>query len=119
KYMLVLPDQQRVTEGGNDRIIDIPRNNITTVNLVDAWNNPAEFENAFYTAPFRDVLLPAGSAAPRGRRQRAAFTHIFKIKAPLLKKQEVVCLAGSGESLKYWSTDHPLLLSLEGNWWTI
>ncbi|HEX7846276.1 MAG TPA: 4-alpha-glucanotransferase, partial [Chitinophagaceae bacterium] len=44
-------------------------------------------------------------------------THVLKVKAPLLQKNEAICLLGSGDTLGEWSTEKPLLLSREENWW--
>src|SRR5206468_3967730 len=44
-------------------------------------------------------------------------THIFKIKAPLLQKNEVVCLSGASKAFNYWSTEKLCLMSKQGNWW--
>lgn len=45
------------------------------------------------------------------------FTHLFKVKAPLLNKSEIVCLLGSGDTMGDWTTEKPLLLSKEEDWW--
>ena len=46
------------------------------------------------------------------------FTHIFKVKAPLLKNNECVCIGGSGKEMGEWQMIKPVLLNKEGNWWT-
>jgi len=47
------------------------------------------------------------------------YTHLFKVKMPMLKKNEVICLIGNCNVLGNWSTIKPKLLSqTEGNWWT-
>jgi 4-alpha-glucanotransferase len=45
------------------------------------------------------------------------FTHIFRVKAPLLKKNEVVCLTGSGSALGNWNKAGALMMAKDGNWW--
>ncbi len=47
------------------------------------------------------------------------YTHIFRIKAPLLKKHQSVCIAGSGERLGNWSEKKPILLNKKGDWWMV
>jgi 4-alpha-glucanotransferase len=83
--------------------------------MIDSWNSAGEYPNVFYTAPFQNVFFkdrkhikfkPAGS-----------FTHIFKIKAPLLKENEAVCLLGSTPELNNWKTEEPVLLQKSGDWW--
>jgi hypothetical protein len=46
-------------------------------------------------------------------------THIFKVKAPLLHKNEVLCLTGIGKALNDWSIEKPLLMNREDNWWIL
>jgi 4-alpha-glucanotransferase len=46
-------------------------------------------------------------------------THIFKVKAPLLQKNEVLCLTGTANALNNWSTGKPLLMNKEGHWWIL
>jgi len=43
---------------------------------------------------------------------------VFRIKAPLLEEDEVVCLLGNGTDLHDWNQQDPLLLVPEGAWWT-
>ena len=76
---------------------------------IDSWNYAGYFENTFYTEPFAKVLLKnTGSVVTqdsvRGR------THLLKVKAPLLKQGETLCVLGSCDSLGNWNTDKPVLL---------
>ncbi len=118
KYILRINGHADIQEGGNDRVIDISKKGLHTIRVCDIWNNPAEYENVFYTAPFKNVLLKENITAVKKKSPRF-FTHIFKIKAPLLKKHEAVCIAGSGVALQEWSIVEPLLLSRDDNWWSI
>ena len=119
RYILRENDGNEIVEWGNDRIIDFKK---TTANkeivLVDTWNHAGEVENAFYTKPFQEVLLKTNTATAKPRAVKA-FTHEFKVKAPLLKAAEVLCIAGTGNTLGEWKTDKPILLSKSGNWWTV
>ena len=56
-YLLHSEDTGVIEEWGNDRTIDISREGIEEFQVIDTWNHSGEFENAFYTAPFRQVLL--------------------------------------------------------------
>ena len=64
--------------------------------IADSWNHAGYFNNAFYTEPFQNVLLKNNLTEVKIK-QPKNFTHIFKIKAPLLKKGETVCLLGSAK----------------------
>ena len=77
--------------------------------MVDAWNRAGFFENAFYTEPFKRVLLAENftetkTVAPQNP------THTFRVKSPLLAKGQTVCLLGEGPVLGHWNTQSPVLL---------
>ena len=44
------------------------------------------------------------------------FTHEFRVKAPLLQPGEIICMCGSTENLKSWSTTDPVLFTPKNNW---
>jgi 4-alpha-glucanotransferase len=116
-YFLKNADNSIVMEWGDDRIIDISKSGIEEIQLIDTWNHAGEFENAFFTAPFQQTLLKHARKGIKPKEIKP-YTHVFKVKAPLLKKDEILCICGSGKALKDWDTDSPVLMSLEGNWWT-
>lgn len=115
-YILKNEDGSLVAEWGNDRMIDLPAPGLQEIQLIDTWNHAGEYENAFFTAPFQQTLLKhhQGNSRPKSRK---SFTHIFKVKAPLLKKDEKLCLLGSGNALGDWDTGSPPLMEVQGNWW--
>ena len=114
-YVLKGEDGALTEEWGNDKIIGCPGGDIDEVQVIDVWNYAGEFENVFFTSPFHEVLLPRH--AGKRRRARGPFTHLFKVKAPLLQKDEVVGLLGNGTALQDWNEEEPLLLEPEDNWW--
>ena len=115
-YQITMEDGSVIKEWGNDRIIDAPAKPMAAIQLVDTWNHAGEFENAFFTAPFQEILLPASPRNHAGKSPKT-FSHLFKVKAPLTGAQEVVCLAGSGPGLREWSAENPVIMKREGNWW--
>ncbi|HTQ26731.1 MAG TPA: 4-alpha-glucanotransferase, partial [Puia sp.] len=115
-YILQNKDGSQVPEWGDDRRVDLEKEDINEIQLIDTWNHAGEYENAFFTSPFQETLLKHHKSLHRGKAGKS-YTHIFKVKAPLLKKEEVVCISGSGNALGEWETNSPLLLSPEGNWW--
>lgn len=118
KYILRNKDGEIIPEFGKDRLIEVPDHGVKEVQIVDTWNHAGEYENVFYSAPFENILLkrpPSKSTA----RSKQKITHIFKVKAPLLKNNECVCIGGSGKELGQWHMVKPVLLSKEENWWTI
>ncbi len=116
-YLLKYEDGSLIAEWGNDRIIDAIAPGTEEIQIMDTWNHAGEYENVFFTAPFQQTLLKHKHSASRAKPPRT-FTHVFKVKAPLLKKEERLCLLGSGQALGDWNTEKPLLMDLQGSWWT-
>jgi len=114
-YILKNEDGSITEEWGDDRIVEVPAAGIEEIQTIDTWNYAGEFENAFLTAPFKEVLLP--HAIKKISKTRGAVSHIFKVKAPLLKKDESLCLSGNSRALGDWGVNEPFLMTLEGNWW--
>lgn len=119
EYRYLLREEgKEVVEWGNDRIIDFKKAGAKEeITLVDTWNHAGEIENAFFTQPFQEVLLPP-PAKSRVKPIRY-FTHEFRVKAPMLAENEVICISGTGKTLGDWDTDAPVLLHRQGNWWTV
>ena len=115
KYILTYADGYKVVEWGNDKEIDTSKTGIEEIQLVDRWNYAGDFENAFFTAPFQQTLLQENETKLKTKSPKI-FTHIFKVKAPLLKKNEVICVTGGSPALGDWNADEAVLLAKDGNW---
>jgi 4-alpha-glucanotransferase len=115
KYLLKNKEGELISEWGDDRVMDISTKELEEVELIDTWNHAGEYENSFFTTPFKDVLLKHPKSKTKAPKN---FTHVFKVKAPLLKKHEVVCLLGNRDSLNNWNESSPVLLTKQGNWWS-
>lgn len=116
KYIFYDEYGQQIIEWGDDREIDVMKLAVKELMLVDTWNHAGEYENVFYTQPFREVLLPAHKTGKSKAYKNVS--HVFKVKAPLLQPDEVLCLLGNCKTLGQWDTAQPILMQLEGNWWT-
>lgn len=121
KYLMKDENGEWIREWGRDRFVEDVKKEVQEVQLADTWNHAGEYENAFFTAPFNKVLLKR-NAPKTGKSQDKDPSHLFKVKAPLLQKNEAVCLLGSGDKLADWATDKPVLLKKEngdspGDWW--
>ncbi|MBC7872773.1 MAG: 4-alpha-glucanotransferase [Ferruginibacter sp.] len=116
KYILKNEEGELLNEWGHDRRIELSRKEVQELQLIDTWNHAGEFENAFYSDAFIKVLLKPNYTKGKIATDKD-FTHVFKVKAPLLQKHEVVCLSGSAERLGDWSETNPVLLGREGDWW--
>lgn len=118
KYFLRNEDGERIHEWGNDRLLSSLHKDTEEVQVTDTWNHAGEFENAFFTAPFDNVLLKGEHTKGKAGSDKQ-HTHIFRVKAPLLKKNEVIVLCGAGERLMGWSETDPVMLERKDNWWEV
>ncbi len=116
KYILKNEDGELSFEWGNDREVEISKKDHHEIQLVDTWNHAGEYENVFYSNAFSKVLLKQHPTKNKIVSDEN-YTHIFKVKAPLLKKHEVVCLTGNSEKLGNWTKEKLILLGREGDWW--
>jgi 4-alpha-glucanotransferase len=118
KYLVRNKEGEIISEPVFEKFFERPQKNYREIMLHDTWNNPGEYENVFFTAPFKKVLLKSkDSKSKPGESKRT--THTLRVKAPLLKKNESVCLLGSGNTLNDWSTEEPLILRKKGDWYEI
>ncbi len=118
RYILHDNDGTQIVEGENDRIIDITDAEVKELVLIDTWNHAGTIENAFYTQPFRQFSF-ASLTVSKKEKTAKHITHEFRVKAPLLKKNEALFITGSEKTLQAWDIKKPLLLTQEGNWYTI
>ncbi len=116
KYLLKNEDNELIYEWGNDRSTEIPGKETSELLFSDTWNHAGEYENTFFSNPFKNVLLPTHQSKDKIVTDKN-FTHIFKVKAPFLDKHQVVCLTGNGERLGNWTEENPILMGKEGDWW--
>lgn len=123
RYLLKNEKGEWINEWEHGRHFEEVKKEVNELQMVDTWNHAGEYENAFFTAPFANVLLKQTKTAP-GKNYHEEPTHLFKVKAPLLQKDEIICIAGSGKRLGEWATGKPALLQKCGSgasagWWTI
>lgn len=118
QYILIQEGAETVMEWGHDRIVELSKITAEEIQLLDTWNHAGEYENVFYTAPFKKVLLPHKKTLLKPKPYRGN-THVFKVKAPLLGPDEVVCLTGSAVAMGSWLSENAMPLSLENDWWVI
>jgi len=117
KYLLRNRNGEFEPESNYKRVIDFSKLKFETIKIYDEWNFAGAYQNVFYTSPFENVLLPIHKKSKTVSDE--PFTHIFKIKYPLLAKDEVICMVGDGLQMGNWDTKNPMLLGKEGDGWTI
>jgi len=116
-YFLKDVDGSEIIEWKDNKQIDFTAIKAKDVTMIDYWNQAGTIENAFYTKPFKDVLLKS-IVVPITDKMQGGITHQFKVKCPLLKENEVVCLLGNIDALSKWNVVKPILLSKKEAWWT-
>jgi len=109
-YILHNADGSNIQDWGNDRAINPASFKQGEVLIIDSWNPAGAVENAFYTEPFQEVLLRPCHVEVRILQTLGA-SHTFKVKAPLLRKGQTLCLMGGCASLGNWGTSAPLLMN--------
>jgi 4-alpha-glucanotransferase len=121
KYILFTEQNgQYIQEWGDNRNIFINDLKIEHYFCFDVWNSPAFVENIFLTTPFQQVFLRHKIILATNDERIPKFTHIFKVKMPLLKKNESLCIIGNCDMLGNWSTAQPVMLTLaEENYWMV
>ena len=80
-YLYKNANGEVLPEGCRNRIIDVSKTGVEEIRLTDTWNNSGDYENVFFTDPFRKVLLKDHQGKTRSRSPKT-FTHIFRVKAP-------------------------------------
>jgi 4-alpha-glucanotransferase len=113
-YVLGNPDGSLVYDWGKDKTINPASFEKEELLVIDSWSHTGAVENAFYTVPFKKVLLkrdndvtPAFLSPPK---RPSSCTHIFRVKSPLLAPNQTLCILGSGSVLQNWNTTRPAQL---------
>jgi 4-alpha-glucanotransferase len=96
--------------GGNDKSFNPSTVKANEILFVDSWNAAGYYENAFYTEPFKNVLLKNSYATIDVVVPKIA-THQLKVKSPLLTPTQTICLLGDTKHLRAWDAKDPILLS--------
>src|ERR1044072_8793215 len=57
-YILTNEDGYKIIEWGDDRYINLSKTSSPEeIHVIDTWNHAGEYENAFYSDPFQNILL--------------------------------------------------------------
>ncbi|MFT3747841.1 MAG: 4-alpha-glucanotransferase [Agriterribacter sp.] len=118
KYLFKNTDGYIAEEWDDNKTINLKQISTPEISVTDTWNFAGQAENAYYTAPFEQVLLPRVKNTTKLQPYNGS-THLFKVKAPVLKKDEVVCILGSTRELGNWNIEKAILLQKENEWWAI
>ena len=118
KYILREDKTEDLPEFGDDRIIDTAKIKAERLVLTDTWNHAGTVENVFFSSPFKNVLLRC-SDDMIAKKESKNFTHEFRVKAPLVNENEILCMGGNAKILNDWDEKKVLPMSKAGNWFTV
>ena len=114
KYFLRDKDGSEIFDGEENRAIDLSAISAKTISVIDTWNAAGDLGNVFFTRPFSKVLLTDITKIKTVFPKK--YTYEFRVKAPLLKPGEIICMCGSTENLKNWSSSDPILFTPQNDW---
>jgi 4-alpha-glucanotransferase len=114
RYIFINEHGEVKKDADKDRFVDLRKAKSDFV-FIDTWNDDSFTENAFGTAPFKEVLLKNRKTVKIKR--SSGDTYQFRVKAPLLSSNEVLCMLGSAPALGNWNPDKPLIMQKTDDWW--
>ncbi|MEY3819263.1 MAG: hypothetical protein RLZZ425_731, partial [Bacteroidota bacterium] len=103
-YLIKYAEGGEILEWGNDKLVDLALTPNDDLVLIDTWNFAGQIENVFYTEPFTSTLLNEKLTSEVAKKITKTKTHLFKVKAPLLKKGQSLCIIGETAILGNWDT---------------
>ncbi len=103
-YFILNEDGTKVFDAGNSQSIHPVLMKKPEMVMIDSWNFTGYKENAFYTAPFENVLLPKTFKEVMPNAVDANCTHIFRVKAPLLDADQTICIIGESSIIGAWDS---------------
>lgn len=104
-------------EWGDNRSVEIEDATLEHIFCLDSWNTSGSTENTFLTAPFQKVLLKETVASKSKKIKK--YTHILKVKAPVLLDNQILCVVGSCNELGSWSVNAPILMEKDDDSWIV
>lgn len=107
-YLLKDEDDTFTVDWGKDKLLDLTTTKAQQVLIIDSWNHAGYPQNVFYTEPFQKILLPQHQIKVTAPKK---YTHLLRVKAPLLGANQKLALLGNTPSLNEWNTDSPIWMS--------
>ncbi len=113
-YIVQNVDGSKTYDAGSDKVISKDLLTEKQLIVLDSWNHAGYIENAYYTEAFSKVLLrhhitKLSLTTPK------KYSHIFRVKTPLLRQGETVCLLGNTAETGNWIEDKAVLMSRKNN----
>lgn len=110
-YILQCVDGSLDEDWAGSRKLTVTGKEAADIIITDAWNHAGYFNNTFYTEPFQQVLLKENATSQPAPAPVKDAGYTFRVKSPLLEKDQVLCILGSAASLGRWDTTSPSLLT--------
>lgn len=112
-YVVVNEDGTQIFDGEEHRFIDLSGKRQDNITILDTWTDAGNINNVYFTKAFEKTVPPIkGSTSPLPK----IYSHEFRVKAPLLREGETLCMVGSTPHLKSWNTADPILLTPQHQW---
>ena len=111
-YYFVKDEKGRfIKEWGVDRELLISSQLEKSFVIYDQWKTESNFQNIFYTSPFKDVFFKKDLVfKPKGISTNTA-THILNIRIPINENGYSVCVIGSTKEFGLWEKSKPIILN--------
>ena len=103
-YFILNEDGTKVFDAGNSQSIHPGLMCKHEMVMIDTWNFTGYKENAFYTAPFEQVLLTKTIQEVNSTAIDVDCTHVFRVKAPLLDADQTICILGESSIVGAWDS---------------
>lgn len=103
-YFILNEDGTKAFDAGNSQSISLSQIKNKEIVLIDSWNFTGYKENAFYTAPFDNVLLQKTIKETKATPFEKTTTHVFRVKAPLLDADQTICIIGESAVIGAWDS---------------
>jgi 4-alpha-glucanotransferase len=116
KYVFYTLDGLVTEELVIDRKVDINLSEGLNLEFIDTWNYAGDINNVFYSMPFKKVFFEK-SLDQKPIHSNEFFTHEFRVKAPLIKKDQKLVVIGGCTSLGNWDTESFVSLLKYDDWY--
>lgn len=116
KYVFYTLDGLVTEELVIDRKVDINLSEGLNLEFIDTWNYAGDINNVFYSMPFKKVFFEK-SFDQNPVHSNEFFTHEFRVKAPLIKKDQKLVVIGGCASLGNWDTESFVSLLKYDDWY--
>jgi 4-alpha-glucanotransferase len=109
-YSYILHDREgnKKWEANPGRLLSTGSVKPDSLTVFDYFNPAGLVENTFATQPFANIFFREKGDARQ--KMPVQYTHIFRVKAPVLSADEVPCILGHSHALRNWDTAAPILM---------